>query len=376
MSKLYSAENVAGIEVKSDSQDTGARAFADKSRQILLSEHLVVLCGLGVSLCITKDGQRVAPTMADLWSEAKTLAGDNFEALKKAVHYTTPDGQADDVELLLTQCQLSQRFQAQDMVSNFITDMEKRIVTRCGFITEHTELPHHELFFRKVARRSARMPRMQLFTTNYDLTFEKAAGRGGFILVDGFSHTQPQEFDGGYFAYDIVRRDRGGDSPEYIPNVFHLYKLHGSLDWERRGPGVFRAENPARPLIIYPRDSKFQSSYDQPYLELMSRFHVALRQQNTFLLVVGFGFNDQHIAEPLLSAIRSNVSLRVFVVDPHVADMTNCARELRALVASGDARVTLSDAKFEEFVALLPDVVTMSEQEMHDRRVREIASQS
>src|SRR5438067_13895291 len=103
MPTLYSAENADGIEVKSDSQDAGGRVFADKARQILLSEHLLVLCGLGVSLCITKDGHRVAPMMTDLWSEAETLAGANFETLKLTVHYNRPDDQADDIELLLSQ---------------------------------------------------------------------------------------------------------------------------------------------------------------------------------------------------------------------------------------------------------------------------------
>jgi hypothetical protein len=106
----------------------------------------------------------------------------------------------------------------------------------------------------------------------------------------------------------------------------------------------------------------------------MSRFHLALRQPNTSLLVAGFGFNDQHVAEPLLAAVRSNVSLRVFVVDPAIAQMTNRGKELRSLLEAGDTRITLFDSKFEEFITLLPDVVTTSEQEIHDARVRAVAS--
>lgn len=374
MSRLYSAENPAGIEVTAEPNDPGMRLFADKIRQIVTSEQLVALCGLGTSLCITKGEQHVAPTMADLWAEAETVGGANFEAIKKTVRYATPTTGSDDFELLLSQCQLSQRFQPQDTIAAFIDEVERRIVTRCSFIAADTDLRFHELFFRKIARRSVRLPRVRVFTTNYDLTFEEAAARGGFILIDGFSHTHPQQFEGGYFAYDIVRRERDTDAPEYIANVLHLYKLHGSLDWERRGAGVFRTEHPTRPLIIYPRDSKYQSSYDQPYLELMSRFHLALRQPNTSLLVAGFGFNDQHVAEPLLAAVRSNVSLRVFVVDPAIAQMTNRGKELRSLLEAGDTRITLFDSKFEEFITLLPDVVTTSEQEIHDARVRAVAS--
>ncbi len=53
---------------------------------ILLSENLVILTGLGTSLCI-KDtaGNSVAPTMQDLWSSAKKATKD-FDAILTKVH--------------------------------------------------------------------------------------------------------------------------------------------------------------------------------------------------------------------------------------------------------------------------------------------------
>jgi hypothetical protein len=76
-------------------------------------------------------------------------------------------------------------------------------------------------------------------------------------------------------------------------------------------------------LIIYPRLSKFESSYEQPFLEMMSRFQASLRQSNTGVLVIGFGFNDAHVAQPLLSALESNVNLKMVVVDPGLEASTN-----------------------------------------------------
>jgi hypothetical protein len=211
---------------------------------------------------------------------------------------------------------------------------------------------------------------VKIFTTNYDLCFEHAAARSRFIVIDGFSHTLQQQFDGGYYTYDVVRRDRERDTPEYLPNVFHLYKLHGSVDWERDGREIVKVNKPAKPLIIYLGESKFQSSYDQPYLEMMSRFQMSLREPNSALVVCGFGFNDQHVAEPILAAARSNVGLRIAVVDPAAESLGGVAAELRGWVNAGDTRLGFIQARFEELVPLLPDLIARSEQEVHEERVR------
>jgi len=217
---------------------------------------------------------------------------------------------------LLSHCQLSEALEPAKDVQDFISKTESLIVAKCRFVTDTVGLPVHEAFFRRVARRPTRQPRLKLFTTNYDLCLETAASHARFVVVDGFSHTQPQEFDGTYFNYDFVRRERDREVPEYIPNVFHLYKMHGSVEWEKKGNQVVKMPTAERPLLIYPRYGKFESSYEQPFLEMMSRFQVSLREPNTGLLVVGFGFNDRHVSQPLLSAIESNIGLKVIIVDP------------------------------------------------------------
>ena len=90
----------------------------------------------------------------------------------------------------------------------------------------------HEAFLRRIARRPARLPRTQLYTTNYDLAFETAASRTGFAVIDGFSHTAPQRFDSGYFDVDLALRDRqrAASAVEWMPNVLQLLKLHGSVE--------------------------------------------------------------------------------------------------------------------------------------------------
>jgi hypothetical protein len=42
-------------------------------------------------------------------------------------------------------------------------------------------------------------PRLKIFTTNYDLCFERAAGDLGLVVIDGFSFMQLRNYDSPFF---------------------------------------------------------------------------------------------------------------------------------------------------------------------------------
>ena len=265
--------------------------------ETLTSENLVILTGLGTSLCV-KDvaGNSIAPTMSALWDAAKSKTKGFDKLLAKVNHPKLPSGEWKiDLETLLSRCQMSAELSGDADTLGFISESEALIANMCdflGLLPSGVGLPVHESFLRKIAKRPTRLPRTKLFTTNYDLCFETAAATAGFIMIDGFSHTNPQGFDGIHFDYDIVRRENDSEVPLFVPNVLQLLKLHGSVDWDRGADGqVRRQPKPKKPVIIYPRSGKLESSYNQPYFEMMSRFQSALRAPNTALLMVGFGCN-------------------------------------------------------------------------------------
>lgn len=255
-------------ELKADDESWGFRQRV--TSEIVLSPHLVVICGLGVSVYV-KDatGKTLAPTMQSLWNAVSQDS--DFKEIVKQISFPPTES---NIERLLSQCQLWQAMSPAKKMADFIGRAEQMIVERCRFVTTSLTLDKHEIFLRKVARRSTRLPRMKLFTTNYDRAFEAAASRMGFIVVDGFSHTSPQEFDGSNFDFDFVRRNDEREGPEYLPNVFHLYKSHGSVDWEVQGGRIVRSDRPTNPLIIYPRNTKFESSYNPPFIEMMARLQL------------------------------------------------------------------------------------------------------
>jgi hypothetical protein len=351
--------------------EAAAAALNRHLTSVLLAERLVILTGLGTSRCVAdEDGKSLAPTMADLWQAAKTIAGDKFPALLERAGWN--DTWREDIELLLSRCQMALELKEDDELRTFVVETERAIVAACRFVAPGQALPVHEAFLRRVARRSTNLPRTQLFTTNYDLAFETAAAATGFAIIDGFSHTYPQRFDGAYFDQDFASRDRerAAVPVDWVPNVLQLHKLHGSVDWAEAGGEVRRDFGVESPLIVYPRSSKFEASYQQPFLELMARFQAALRRPETGLLIVGSGFNDEHITQPIMAALRANVRLTAIVVSPGLETSDNESVEtVRRLIAGGDRRLVLLAGTFEQFVPIVPDLVAETQAERHQARL-------
>ena len=158
-----------------------------------------------------------------------------------------------DIENLLSYLILYHKVnnKSQEFVDK-INALEKKIAEACKL--ELQEDSPHKLFLDKITARKSSDSRVQLFTTNYNTLFEQAAQKGGFVIIDGFSFTEPREFSGRYFDYDIVNRERTRLKHEdsFVSKVFHLYKLHGSLNWEKETERIIQVANPKQPLIIYP----------------------------------------------------------------------------------------------------------------------------
>lgn len=341
-------------------------------RQLLGAERLVLLAGLGTSMSVDgPGGGQLAPSMEDLWNRAHDrVDGALWTRALEAVSWD--EGTGKDIELLLSRCQMARALTGDGDLETFIRECENEIVTACSFVTPDTPLPQHETFLRRVARRPTRLPRTQLFTTNYDLAFETAAARADFTLIDGFSHAGVPTFSGGSFDIDFAVRDRerAASAVEWVPNVLHFLKLHGSVDWKAEGDRVVRFRSADPPLIIYPRASKFEVSYQQPYLELMGRFQTALRRPDTALMIVGSGLADMHVLEPILAAVRSNVRMSVLLASPNLVDSEReHVRVLKDYIKAGDRRLTLLGATFEDVVRVVPDLTPASEAEHHEARM-------
>lgn len=337
----------------------------------LNAENLVILTGLGTSLGIPGADGRRAPTMKDLWAEVGKLP--EFSGIQSLVSPGLLDEK--NIEHLLSEVQARLGLNPDNQqLSAFLAAAEEIILESCSFVDADSQLETHQLFLRKIGRRSQRLHRTKLFTTNYDLAFENAASRSRFHLIDGFSFGRRSVFDGDAFDLDFVRRP-GSDQLMLESNVLHLLKLHGSADWDREGDAIYKVDRtPKNPVLIYPSATKFQLSFQQPYLEMMSRFQINLRQQNLCVIVVGFGFNDAHIVAPIEAAVRSNVSMRLIVADPSIRqDNRNAQFDwFEKLILDGDQRISLINGTFSDLVRLLPDAAEFDDRQAHADRFTRI----
>lgn len=354
-------------EVKSVVASADA-ALRDELGLIVNAETLIVLAGSGTSLGMTQaDGTKKAPSMGDLWSDVSVLP--EFTAVARKLNADLVDSK--NLEHVLSDAQARQALTPDDSdLANFVAAAEAKVLERCSFVDADTDVNAHEIFLRKVARRSTRLQRTQLFTTNYDLAFESAARRARFNVIDGFGYGG-HEFDGGSFDLDYVRR-RPNEQLALEPSVFHLLKLHGSVDWSADGAAVRKVSGrPENPVLIYPSASKYQLSYKQPYLEFMSRFQIALRQPDVGLILVGFGFNDDHLNAPIEAALRSNIGLRAVVVTPGARSGTRAKsiKWVEDLIQRGDRRLSMFTGTFDDLVQRLPDTPPQEERDAHIERV-------
>jgi hypothetical protein len=362
------------VEVATATGSAGSDALSSHLLASLQMQNLLVLTGLGTSLEVG------GPTMEALWNSCiGTPTSTAADTVMRALNY---DPARKNIEELLSCCD-AQILAAgdKDGINDFRKSCVSTILSRCREVAgEKHDLGTHREFVRKLARRRARDPRLRLFTTNYDLCFERAAGQLGLTTIDGFSFTAPRRFDPRFFEYDIVRRvPVAADNAGYVPGVFQYFKIHGSVDWEIGETGIVtinEAAPPERACLIYPTRQKFQLSFQQPHLELMAQFLAALRQANTCLLVLGFGFNDDHLTEPILSALETNPHLRLIVVSPRSDEhydtgKTQVWKRLRRSFERGDD-VAFVRASFSRFVPLIPDLRVLTPGERLERDIRQL----
>lgn len=234
--------------------------------------------------------------------------------LEQEDFYTTPN-----IEGLLSYINLYIKFNKNNEIEKLKKDIEKKIATACNLTLNNKT---HIKFLNKITARKPSDPRIKLFTLNYDLLFEQAANEAGFTIIDGFSFSYPRTFLGKMFDLDIVNREktRLKNEESFESKVFHLYKMHGSINWYKEEDKIrqkdIKEQNIAEnPLLIYPATDKYESSYEQPYFEMMSRFQQAVRKENTLLIVVGFSFQDKHIKNIIVEAVKQNASFNLVIVN-------------------------------------------------------------
>lgn len=197
-------------------------------------------------------------------------------------------------------------------------EIESRIVIETGNLVLASERDVIEAVFNgnRILRitkliRHLRKPNtgLPIITTNYDRLVEvglEEAGIGVDTLFTGrFAGTINEKFS--RFSFCTGVKPKGKTPSLSFRDRAMVFKPHGSLDWYLRDgkPVCYGGElssNVAR-LIITPGRNKFRTGYDSPFDIHRSRANDAIDKGHRFL-ILGYGFNDDHLETHLSPAIR------------------------------------------------------------------------
>ena len=203
------------------------------------------------------------------------------------------------------------------------------------------EVIPHLAFLSKLVSRDSNLGRSHLFTLNYDTLFEQALELLGIQYFDGFSGRADARFDPSVYGLDIYYPGEVSEGRvRRFDKFLHLYKLHGSIHWQMREQEL-RARHPdlaaigeyhnldidkkakkvadlagaLAPVGILPTTNKFTQTLTMPYAHLFRALQIRLSVPQTFLLVLGYGFGDDHVTRIIETALM-NPSLVMLVVEP------------------------------------------------------------
>lgn len=165
---------------------------------------------------------------------------------------------------------------------------------------------------------SRTIPRsVNIFTTNYDLFLECAIDNvlrtRNFVCNDGSRGYFTKVLD--WTNFNRVVAYKGiNDNYNYELPLVNLIKPHGSVNWKRDGENVLVTSNVCEePFVVPPTGYESRETFLTNYFyEMLRVFQLELEKPQSVLIVIGFSFQDAHIAKMVRRAIQ-NPELRVYI---------------------------------------------------------------
>ena len=183
-----------------------------------------------------------------------------------------------------------------------------------------------------------------IITTNYDRIIEYVLSFHGIPFTDGFLGKDLSLFDENLFS---------------SKNIVNIVKVHGSLNWFDLGGEIRYLQNNIEnsvPQIICPGKNKYQEAYKSPYRELIQKSDLYINSANSFL-VVGFGFNDEHLTPRIKTKIKKGIPIVVItkIISEACLNELEGAEKYVLLEEDGDnkTKVTVKERNSEKQIIIL-----------------------
>ena len=137
---------------------------------------------------------------------------------------------------------------------------------------------------------------VNIITTNYDCILEYVMSYYEISFTDGFSGKDFSIFS---------------DTNFKEKKLVNLIKVHGSLNWFKIQDSIrFLSSHSecCEPIIICPGKNKYQEASQSPYRDLIQKSDNLIKNASSFL-VVGFGFNDEHLTPKIRAKVKAGAPL-------------------------------------------------------------------
>ena len=146
---------------------------------------------------------------------------------------------------------------------------------------------------------------LRIFSLNYDLCLEK-------------NIPTEKTLERGFDKKDRLWSWKPFENEVDEPNIL-LYKLHGSIDWERQDDKLQLKEldiTAEKPDLIFGTDYKMQ--YIDPYLFYFYQFR-KYSLESKVIVSIGYSFRDEHINGILTQALRTDKDRKIVIVSPNAS---------------------------------------------------------
>lgn len=186
-----------------------------------------------------------------------------------------------------------------------------------------TSLSNYESFLESIVyilslSNSRQIPKnANVFTTNYDLFIEKAIDyilkRYKVVFNDGASGYFNRYLDSSNYNRTVSYKGLNDNYINEIPSIT-LIKPHGSINWEESGENILiKDEVVSEPVVVQPDGYESATTFESNHFHEMLRvFQMELDKPQSVLFVIGFSFQDKHIARMIKRAVQ-NPELIIYV---------------------------------------------------------------
>lgn len=159
---------------------------------------------------------------------------------------------------------------------------------------------------------------INIFTTNYDLFIEKSLDElmkyESFVFNDGSNGYFNRSLDSANYNKSVAYRGLNDNYLNELPTL-SLIKPHGSMNWERDQEGniLIRQSVVENPVVVKPTGIEGQETFlNNHFHDMLRVFQLELDKPQSILIVIGFSFQDKHIAKMLNRSLK-NPELNVFI---------------------------------------------------------------